>query len=685
AQYRSIWDVIRTLVGRIAPYSFAVIIAAVQVLPTLELARFSARSGGLSWRTAVSFSIAPWTLHRALLPPYLATPLLPEGVGYLGLGGMLLVAVGVGRALRPGDRRGLIWSILMSTGLFLALGGYNPLYFGLVRLGVPGFVHFRAPARFLALYVLGASWLIGFACDGVLTFVSAFRERQLSERGHADAERRGIGFGVRLTTFFIVVTWGAIPVELLFSAQFLPHADATTPRAYTDLRPATAHLVATSRAAALRGGAPNRFLSMTQTLFEIGDRKEIELSYENFLSEGALWSYLVSTKQREVLVPNLPLAFQVPAVDGYDGGLLPLSHYISFSKLLLPEGTIDGRLRENLSTIPDERWLSLMGARFLVTDKTMDAWVDDIFYDRQFRPTLLPEQHLEIGWLPDDFSANALGLLYRGEGGEVVIELASGREVRRRLPSSATDEEAHMLRWSDVDSVTGIAFHATDGPLALAGASLVDERLGAFYPLVLSDRFWLAHSGDVKIYEALSPIPRAFLVPGCRSVASESEALSAMRDPAFDPTRTVVLEAAEGGEDVPACPENVVPDIGSGEVAFVEYAPHRVVIDVTAESPGFLVLTDAWYPGWQVRIEQVSTASPSPTGSASQSPYRADLLFRAIPVETGTWRITYTYRPVLVWVGLSISFVGLGLFVGLAFRWRQDAETRAKGFVFSKR
>ena len=48
----------------------AVVLAAVQLLPTLELSGLSGRSGGLSYRDVTSFSLQPWRLPYSLLPPY---------------------------------------------------------------------------------------------------------------------------------------------------------------------------------------------------------------------------------------------------------------------------------------------------------------------------------------------------------------------------------------------------------------------------------------------------------------------------------------------------------------------------------------------------------------------------------------------------------------------------------------
>jgi hypothetical protein len=133
-------------------------LAAVQLLPTLELSGLSIRSGGLSLREAVSFSLQPRGLLLTLLPSYgenladrFATPAYGEYVAYVGVAGLLLALLGLlGR--RSGAGRPALaspWGLaaaLAVVGLALALGAYNPLYLVLVKL-VPGFDLFRAPAR----------------------------------------------------------------------------------------------------------------------------------------------------------------------------------------------------------------------------------------------------------------------------------------------------------------------------------------------------------------------------------------------------------------------------------------------------------------------------------------------------------------------------------------------------------
>lgn len=637
-------------VVRFIPFTFAALIAAPQLWPTFELSRFSMRAGGLPWREAVSFSLSPWEAHRALLPAYLVTPLLPEGVAYLGLIGLALAGWGVWRAWR--DRRSaaraserLALVALAGMGLFLAMGGYNPLYLLAARLGVPGIVHFRAPARFLALYALGAALLAGGAVGDVANRVARWGSQALSAKRHWNSR---LTFDVFRHAGVTVVSL-LVALELGFSAARLPHADATALRAYTDLRPATAHLVAAAREAEAAGLPPGRFLSISQALFDPGDKAAIEAMHGASLSPDALWAYLVAAKNREVLSPNLPLAFGVPAVDGYDGGLLPLRHYADFTRLLLPEGTLDGRLRENLQAIPDGRWLSLLNVRFLITDKTGDAWADGIFYDRQFQPALAPGETLTLAWLPGDFAADALGVLYTGAGA-VELAFADGRQILP-LPVAAEAETPYRVRWDAPATPLTVTLRAGATGLALAGASLLDECTGSFYPLALSDRFRLVHSGDVKIYENLVPLPRAFLIHQSVCVGDDAAALEVLRAPGFDPaTQGVVQDCG----DLVATLE---PLGGAEATRIVSYAPEQVVVEVHAAAAGLLVLTDAWYPGWEATVEALD-GTPAPLVS---EPLRVDVLFRATPVAPGDWRVTFTYRPAL-WPGVFAALVGaLGL------------------------
>ena len=455
-------------------------------------------------------------------------------------------------------------------------------------------------------------------------------------------------------------------VELLAAGSALPHARATAPQAFTSLRPAIAHLLADP--------LPSRFLSMSDITFDPGDLPAIETIYGPQLSDRALYDYIIAAKHKEVLSPDLPLAFGIPAVDGYDGGLLPLARYVTLQRLFLPEDSVslDGRLRENLTTIPAGRWLDLFDVRYVITDKLHDAWLDDVFYDLQFGAQLAGAESAEVAHVPR-FEATALGLISYLRGGAALpdgtivgrveigfgagptrtFELRAGEEVLplRGAEEPLESEYATRLRWLEPDSPTSITVRAAlpEGELIVRGASLIDERTGGFQSLLISDRghFRLAHSGDVKIYENQDVLGRAFFVGRAVVVADDEQALALMQSPAFDPATTVVLD---GG-----APPRQGDAPGEGRVRLVSYAPERVELEVESTAPGYLVLSDSWYPGWRATV-----------GGEPAQVRRADLLFRAVAVGPGQQRVIFTFRPVSLWAGAGVSVAGLLLIAGLA-------------------
>jgi hypothetical protein len=721
-------------------------LAAAQLTPTWELTRLSVRAGGLPFKDRISFSLTPFYLTHALLPDF-AEPAIPahiEHVAYVGIAGLALAAVGIYTTSRrqpanqPSNQptANLPIYFLTSLGLFLSLGAYNPIYLLLARY-VPGFAHFRVPGRWLALYALGTAALVGFGAEGLLhrrvrvtwrglaLFTAALALLagwavvgvRIGEGGRVGWPTvAGWAAGTALTVALLLATTRAprlatagllvlLIAELLAASTSLPHSRATAPQAFTSLRPAIAHVLANE------GDPPPRFISMSDITFDPGDLYEIEVIYGPQLSTDALYDYVVATKHKEVLSPNLPLAFGVPAVDGYDGGVLPLARYVTLQRLFLPEGevSIDGRLRENLTAIPDGRWLSLFNVRHVITDKLHDAWLDDVFYDLQLGAQLARGETAVVARVPR-FEATALGLVSYLRGGATlpdgtpvgVVEVGFGEGITRTFelragehtaeglygpdvahaqaavgghfwpPAPSTDamstaeggqtegsDYVTRLRWEDPAAPVAVIVRATlpQGELVVRGTSLIDERTGSFQALVLSDqgRFRLAHSGDVKIYENLDVLPRAFLIHQATVAGDDEEALALMEEPTFDPAMEVVLAAETGTRGQPASAGF------AGSATIISYQPERIEIEVEASSPGYLVLTDAWYPGWK------ATADGEPVPM-----HRADILFRAVAVKAGQHRVVFIFRPVSLHIGAGVSLAGL---TGLIF---------AAGLILSK-
>jgi uncharacterized membrane protein YfhO len=111
----------------------------------------------------------------------------------------------------------------------------------------------------------------------------------------------------------------------------------------------------------------------------------------------------------------------------------------------------------------------------------------------------------------------------------------------------------------------------------------------------------------------------------------------------FNPADQVVLM----GQNSRAPVENLS---GSGDVKVVRYEPERIELQVKAEVDGWLVVSDAFYPGWEARID----GELSPVE-------RADLLFRAVRIGEGSHDVILSYRPDEVKFGLIVSGIAVTL------------------------
>ena len=169
--------------GLLLAAGWGLALAAIQLLPTAELAAHSQRAGNLTDMTfAYELSFWPWRLITLLAPDFFGNPARGEYWAYgtyweeaafVGVLPVMLAVLALGawwrkRKQGAGGPHGLVpfLALLCLFSILLALGDGTPLY-PLVFRYVPGFGLFQAPARMSIGYALGMALLAGIGADAV--------------------------------------------------------------------------------------------------------------------------------------------------------------------------------------------------------------------------------------------------------------------------------------------------------------------------------------------------------------------------------------------------------------------------------------------------------------------------------------------------------------------------------------
>jgi hypothetical protein len=138
----------------------------------------------------------------------------------------------------------------------------------------------------------------------------------------------------------------------------------------------------------------------------------------------------------------------------------------------------------------------------------------------------------------------------------------------------------------------------------------------------------------VRVFGVPDPLPRAYAV-GASRVETGLRAYETLVASSFDPRREVIL--SEG-----------TPLTGArtfrSQTRLRAYNADRVGVQVEANAPGYVVVSDAFDPGWRATVDGL----PVPL-------LRANIAFRAVPIPAGRHTVEMLYRPGAVSLGLAAS------------------------------
>jgi hypothetical protein len=142
-------------------------------------------------------------------------------------------------------------------------------------------------------------------------------------------------------------------------------------------------------------------------------------------------------------------------------------------------------------------------------------------------------------------------------------------------------------------------------------------------------------SGPPFLYKNDNALPRAFVTAGSKILRDAAAVLKAMHAQTFDPHEAVLLESS------------TAPEVAPGK-----FSKARLLeqddgsISLEAVGPGWLVLTELYYPGWQAVVD------------GRQVPvYQGNYVFMAVPIAEGNHHVQFRYVPRSFTYGLRITII----------------------------
>ncbi|MFN0111596.1 MAG: YfhO family protein [Blastocatellia bacterium] len=407
--------------------------------------------------------------------------------------------------------------------------------------------------------------------------------------------------------------------------------------------------------------------------------------------------------------PNFSVVRGLQMVNGYDPARLPQMSEVA-GRL-----TLDGVMMEHSALSAQSQGFNLLNAKYLLNER---ATLSDqtITYDGVGFDARQMDLPLELrGQVRLDARATASELaiissmenagnvvngsqvlnvrLRTTDGRMIEQELLAGRDTGHWKPDAsaaiASRNKTGVLGKGflarlkfDRAEIESVEFECllNSGGLMVTRASLFDAATNSSLPLAavnLPPERWrkLIEFGEVEVYENLKALPRAWFANKA-IIAPSAEALRIVKTgrladgQAVNFGETVLLESelfAKRQLKIPlanssSAVANSIPN-SNNDVKVTRYSPNRIELQANNSQPGFLVLSEIYFRGWEVWVD----------GKRS-SVDRVNFTLRGVELSPGNHKVEFVFRAPSFRTGAVYSAIGLLLLgVGgiVSYRKRQ--------------
>ncbi|OGQ63542.1 MAG: hypothetical protein A3I81_05945 [Deltaproteobacteria bacterium RIFCSPLOWO2_02_FULL_55_12] len=648
-------------------------IAAIKFLPLLELSgqggRVESSAGGLDFLTSSYYSMKLSDLPLLVFPDLYGAHLTEgfEGFNseysaerycYIGVAALIFAATAI-MSGKNGHKK--FFGYAAAFSLIFAMGRDLPFYFFQFHL-VPGFGNFQIPLRYLYLFSFSGAVLAGI-CIGAAT--------DGCQEGQKDKTARLAGhltlFLMATATAIMLAGWLLAP----YAAELNRFMGQISSSYETGLKMfATAPVESLYSRSFYRQIAP-RFLLSSQFLVLVlpaaayflmrhrkriaGDRRLILVVHAGAVMT-ALWILLRSGSFPERLVNErigrqlIMLASVLVCLYLWKKGVLKSAAF-GYLMILIVLLDLIGQNGRYVNTIDSEFYSTYpKTAMFIKKDGSLFR-VNYAIGDEYMKRHRIQSYRLDDGAYYKWRETLATSFVYGG------INIWKGADGKPSIGIQRQNDFHHAFERGYMEG--------SPSGSAISALSLLNVKYLVRTGELDSNDLKLVYSrpDGVKVYENKQVMPRAFTVDGSVVLAKE-KVLEFMKGGLFDPRSVVILEEPAGTN-----PEKHGEGQPCAMPVITAYSQSRVTLETACERPGFLVMSDSYYPGWKAYIDGNETKI-----------YRANYVMRSVSVPVGAHKVEFKYEPEVFRAGAVISavtLVALVLYLSQPFIRRKHRAARA--------
>jgi len=156
------------------------------------------------------------------------------------------------------------------------------------------------------------------------------------------------------------------------------------------------------------------------------------------------------------------------------------------------------------------------------------------------------------------------------------------------------------------------------------------------------------HNSKYALFDNTQAMPRAFIVHDAKTIQGRDAIFKELSGAEFNPLKYVILEEPSGFS------RNISSENYQQEPSptILEYSPNRVTIKATLQDDGYLVLGDAYYPGWNAYID-----------GKKSTVLKTNYVMRSVFLGKGEHIVKFVYEPKSFTIGMIITLASMVILI----------------------